>query len=363
MKKYARVKIENNEPVWNSSKGEEQFPKLFNWYSYNKNSEDAKKYFLEYLKYKGESAENLEKITKVNFYLPNTVGWLCRIKLIGGEELVSNKYDDRIVIEKQNIFRQLSNLQDRPKKTQESSKMGVQEYMTLQLQEYIGEIDQTIDVFLESKSKHQFDMYEWLRSHSVKSQQAKNIAEHFTSGLLSELTDAYDKVCDQLVEAYSHLKRAELKKYIEFIQKIIDDCKRWADIKKQIAKAPRIRKPKPAIKQIAKLLYLREYNNFTSIPATSIVGAKSLIVYNTKNRTATLLVCNNAHGFSVKGSTICNYDEADSFCKTIRKPDEILPELLSSGKVAARKLIEKLSTKNKKISGRINRDTLLLKAF
>jgi len=33
MKKYARVKIENNEPVWNSSKGEEQFPKLFNWYS------------------------------------------------------------------------------------------------------------------------------------------------------------------------------------------------------------------------------------------------------------------------------------------------------------------------------------------
>jgi hypothetical protein len=84
-------------------------------------------------------------------------------------------------------------------------------------------------------------------------------------------------------------------------------------------------------------------------------------VYNTKYRTLGVYVCNNSHGFAVKGCTILNYDASESLCKKLRKPEDVLPKVLEAGKVALRKILPTVRSKEKKLTGRINGDTILLK--
>jgi hypothetical protein len=72
-------------------------------------------------------------------------------------------------------------------------------------------------------------------------------------------------------------------------------------------------------------------------------------------------VSNSPHGFSVKGCTILNYDEATSLAKKIRKPEEIISKVMTVGKVALRKILPDIKAKEQKLTGRINKDTILLK--
>ena len=367
--KISRDKIVIHEPLWNVESDHTQFPILFNWYNYNKTSEDAKKYFIQHLKDTNEPVENVNKISRYDdIPLSNAIGWLCRIKKNCGE-IVSTKYDYRIIDEKNKIL-DFINVQDSKIQTanviKKSTRPSVQEHINNQLCEYLGEIAFRVDQYIISEGKNTFDCYEWLKSNSIKHQQAKNIAEYISKTLLSELNEALSGECEQLTEAYSFLTKSKLKKFIQFVSDIVENCVRWSDVARQISlnnRVPRIKKPKSPLKQVAKLKYLREHDNLKSVPATSIVGAKTLLVYNVKTRVLGMYVCNNAHGFSVKGSSILNFESSESLSKTLRKPDEIIPKVIAGGKVAIRKTIEDLTTKEKKLNGRINVDTILLRAF
>jgi hypothetical protein len=100
-----------------------------------------------------------------------------------------------------------------------------------------------------------------------------------------------------------------------------------------------------------------------SVPATQIVGATQLWVYNVKYKSLGVYVCTNPHGFSVKGCTILNYDVNESISKTLRKPEDVIPSVLELGKVALRKVLPSLRTREKKLTGRINKDTILLRVL
>jgi hypothetical protein len=64
---------------------------------------------------------------------------------------------------------------------------------------------------------------------------------------------------------------------------------------------------------------------------------------------------------SIKGSTIQNFAESKSVCKTLRKPDVTIQELLKAGKVALRNIITDIRATEKVLTGRINADTILLR--
>jgi len=361
-------KISDYEPRWKADDGDSQLAQMLTWYGYNKTSEDAKKYFIEFLKNEGESADVLNKIAKTdNIPFTNTIGWLCRIKIINGD-LVPSKYDKHIEETKNKIKSVFAEkVVDNPQvETVSANKPSVQDHLQNQLREFLGEIDEKIDQFLVSKCKKTFDVYEWLKTKNIKHTQANNIGKYFSDIVLPELQEAISGECEQLKEGYSFLSKKQLKEYAQFIEQIVSDTARWCDVAKQISlnnRAPRAKKPKPAIKQIAKLNFLREYENLKSIPPTQIVGSTQLWIYNTKYKTLGVYVCNNAHGFSVKGSTILNFDAAESIAKKLRKPEEIIPKVLEAGKVALRKILPGIRAKDKKLTGRINRDTILLKAL
>ena len=57
------------------------------------------------------------------------------------------------------------------------------------------------------------------------------------------------------------------------------------------------------------------------------------------------------------------FDEKTSVTKKIRKPDLVLKEVVGGGKISLRKLMDTIKCVPKTATGRINSDTILLRAI
>ena len=123
------------------------------------------------------------------------------------------------------------------------------------------------------------------------------------------------------------------------------------------------RKAKTPEQLVSKVLYCAEDPTYKleSVPPKQIIGAMQIWVFNTKTRKLGVYNADDASGFSVKGSALLNYSEDKSIQKTLRKPETILPEVLKGGKVFLRNIIDNIKAAESKLSGRLNRDTVLLR--
>ena len=99
-----------------------------------------------------------------------------------------------------------------------------------------------------------------------------------------------------------------------------------------------------------------------SISPTEIVGAGQLWVFNTKTRKIGVYHAQDAGGLTMKGTTIQSFDESKSIQKKLRKPEKDLLNILQSGKVALRNFMSNVRAKESKLTGRLNADTILLRA-
>ena len=129
----------------------------------------------------------------------------------------------------------------------------------------------------------------------------------------------------------------------------------------------KVRKPKikSADKQVARVQYKKEDNNFklVSINPILLIGSKRLYAFNTKYKLLIEYCTQSANGFEISGSTIKNFDQVNSRQVTLRKPDEFIP-------IAQKKTINQIDTEWKKLTtktsipnGRINKDTILLRVM
>jgi hypothetical protein len=96
-----------------------------------------------------------------------------------------------------------------------------------------------------------------------------------------------------------------------------------------------------------------------NISGSTTIGETVIVFYGKPWRNN----ADDAGGFSVKGSSITNFTEAKSIQKKLRKPEVILPEVASGGKVFLRNVIEGIRAVEGKLSGRINGDTILLRVI
>jgi hypothetical protein len=128
---------------------------------------------------------------------------------------------------------------------------------------------------------------------------------------------------------------------------------------------PRKRKVKSPDELVSKIKYCKDFAELklVSVKPTDIIGAMQLWVYNTKNRKLGCYHAEDAGGLSVKGSTILNFNETKSVQKTLRKPAEMLPEVLKGGKVFLRNVIESIRAVESGLTGRLNDDIILLRTI
>jgi hypothetical protein len=56
-----------------------------------------------------------------------------------------------------------------------------------------------------------------------------------------------------------------------------------------------------------------------------------------------------------------NYTESKSVQKKLRKPEQVVPEVINGGKVFLRNVIDNIRAVQSPLSGRINADTVLVR--
>lgn len=204
--------------------------------------------------------------------------------------------------------------------------------------------------------------YEYLVKNTVPQALISKISAVFEPRH-AEVKEARKGECEQLKEAYSHMKAADYKRFDAFYDKLFQDLTAYNQTKKATKKAA-VRKPPQKEKLVKSLKYLKQDTGLkiVSINPVDIIGAEVLWIYNVKNRKIGKYVAEAMGGvLGVKGTTITGFDANKSTQKTLRKPEEQIKQFLASNKVDLRKYLENIKTTEIKLNGRINAETILLK--
>jgi hypothetical protein len=238
----------------------------------------------------------------------------------------------------------------------------IQDRLNEKTADTIGELEGHYDAFI-CDPKYQFKPYDYLVANNVPQSQLSKY-EAVYQARFDEIKLAFERADEQLQEGYSHYKTADFKRIFTFIDQILNDIIQYRGVKKATKK---VRAPKSISKEkvVSKLKYAKEDKvmRLISINPADIIGAQELWVYNTKTRKLGKYVADTLKGpLNVKGTGIIGFDEHKSVSKTLRKPDEKLKEFARASKIQLRKFLDDIKATEAKLNGRINSETILLRA-
>lgn len=371
--KFADEKYLGAEPDLRGNVSNAQIISAYNWYNYFYDADQAKAWVIDYLKeFHKSNKELIKNVNRIDSNLIRTTGWNCRILLLGGElpsEIVERNFEriERLAAAAAN--RRIEAEEEGTAKEEVKPVISIQERVTNRANDLIAELESELDKYYRDGTE--FKPVDWFMRNDVKPQIAQRIADHYKP-LYSEAYDAlevYGKSAsrlsereEQLQEGYSRWKKPKLKAYVEFLRTIISAAETRATVAKA-ARKPRKKKEKPASALVSKLKYKEkdETYNVVSVDPKQIIGANQLWVFNTKYRTLAVYNAMGPAGLNVKGSTLIGWDEKTSQVKTLRKPNDQLKALNEGGKIVLRKFMDNIKCKPKTATGRINKETVLVR--
>jgi hypothetical protein len=332
-----------------------------NWYKANEESSRFIKYGLEYLKI-NKMDSYVKSFNQATDFETNQISILMR--LISRGEYISDEHkaliESRLATIKAKYSAKLEEKVEVKKDAPPAP--SVVDRVNDVARKHMAEIDFEIDKFMTNKSSD-FSLKAYIAKTGLSTAVTKKIGE-FYKRLLNEVNETIKGDDEQLVEGYSFLTNAQLKKFKALIDSIVSDAEVHVLVVKATA-APRKRKEKPAGIQVAKLQFLQEFPELelTSVHPTKIIGAQQLWIYNTKNKKLGVYYATGSSGFSVKGTSLLGWDPEKSMQNGLRKPAVTLKEVTNGSPSQLSKVLPKLTTVSTKMNGRINSDTILLKVL
>jgi len=345
-----------------------EYRRATNWFYYFENKKNAEvvcqNYAKNHLGFTKAQINNLKKLP----------GWKYRMSIYQHIELINNGWTghpldesilnmikDKIVWAEKEGSKIVKEISNKPKPVVISPAERTRRKL---LETLYAEFDELIvEGWFEEEYTQKFNLYSRFRGRGFKG----NAIEPFRRMILPEyecILDAYNKTCDQAVEAYSHISKANKKKMLNMYEDMFKDM----DKLKQSFKAqrvPRAHKRKTSDEQVTNLQYQAECEDskLASINPVMIPGKSKLWVYNTKQRRLTEYVTTATDGFLVSGTSIKNHDEKESKTATLRKPDDMLPLVLSKTEKQLEKFWKDITTKITSPNGRINKDCIIMRVF
>lgn len=353
-----------------------------NYYNYQHSSKDSKQPLIEWMK--KQKIVDTDAISAIknasDWQIGITAGSVSRMLLKGAppmENLV-HSLKKRIKDIVESVPTEWGK-EDKPKEKPIAAQIiSIQDRMVEKANNFAGEyIEGAIDDMIDNGFKTDFSLAKLLNEHIISGKAAGLISRMYDSDIadLTKVINGVDKDDEdeaQLLEGYPY-KKSELKKLLAFYSAVVADAEHHANIQKATRK---VRKKKAPSKEklIGKIKYKVQDDKLklVSIDPKDILGANELWIYNTKNRKIGKYVASTVDpkgmgrdgtGLSIKGTTITGFDEKLSIQKTLRKPEDSLKAFKSAGKVALRKFLDELTTTDTKLTGRLNSDTILLKAI
>ena len=358
--KFADEKYMGAEPSVTALSSASDMAHAYNWFNYFYTSEDAKNFTISYLKSIKYDKDIINSLVQVKAIDLHNIGWNCRL-LANGSTLPEGVWEtivSRLGVLAAAVMENPVSTEDQP----QVKVVSIQDRINHRASDLIGELEEQLDVFF-NEGVVQFDVKKWTLEKGIKPQIAERIIQHFNPQY-TEITEALEGKDPELVEAYSGWRAPVLKVMALFIKRIIDHLDNTAEAGKALRK-PRKKKVKPASVLVAKMKYRADWAdlNINSIDPKGIIGASQLWVINAKTRNLSVYHAVDSNGLSVRGSTITGFEEATSITKKVRKPREVLPQVLTLAKVPLRQVMKELTTTETKANGRINADTILLRVL
>lgn len=344
------------------------FHKSSNYFNYFNNAKSNAPVVIQYAeKVLGYSKKDIQALKKVeNWKLNQGNGNNIRcynagipIDRLGILDNINNRIADLLKIGKE----KLKEIKAQPPKVVITPAQRMQRKVT---QTIMGDFDEmVVDKWMDGEFKNiKFPAYSLLTAHGIKG----SGINMFKEKILFELElvqDAYNKTCEQAVEAYSHISKGNKKKMIILLEKIVDDIDRLK-LNNKSSRVPRAKKPKASDQQVSKLQYMVDDvdNKLTSINPIMIPGKERLFVFNTKTRKLTEYVTTSTKGFEVGGTSIKNFCDKSSKTAKLRKPEDVLPNVLTLAPTKIGKQVwDQITTKITAPNGRINKDCILLRVL
>lgn len=345
-------KIAGKEPLFTSEKeiSEVELIDALNWYSINTENSHKEKYIREYLK----NMDLNYKIPVSAWLSQGVLVHLCRMKCRGA--VFPIKYEESF----QSRFKFFveNYIEEKVEQKSASNVISIQDRIEESVNYCIGELEGYIDDLIEKDQKSSVKAL--FMEKSIKTVHANKISV-WAKTKRKEFFDALKPKDEYVKEAYINFKKKTLKAVVAFLDEVILECMSLVQERKNTRK-PRKRKEKTPQQLVSKMLYMTEHKEYgKSIDPYRIVGSTQIWVFNVKTRKLGVYNALDASGLSVKGSSIVNYNEDTSICKTIRKPEQIIPDILKGGKTFLKNVIGSIKSKEAALTGRINRDTLLLR--
>jgi uncharacterized protein (DUF433 family) len=330
-----------------------------NYYNSEYDAKTKKTWALDHLA--GSQPQLADKISKVDDYYFNQYGVLCRLMTRGQvlSEAHIGKMKELLDVIKTKIPMPVAATPAQFAKTA-AAVVGIQERILEKSREFAGEVDGDIDDFIQAGCPKDFKIKTPIKAASPPI--LKYLSTHLAK-TAKELSEAIEGNDAQLVEGYSHLKKVELKRYLAFIESLIQTCQQQVVVAKGSRK-PRARKAKPAAVVAAKVKYMATSEEFkikSEVPA-KMVDSEEVWIFNTKTRKLTVYKPANGGLLGIKGTTITNFDIAASMTKTLRKP-ELVKDYATLTKRPLNTAFKALTTKPSVPNGRINEECIILKVF
>ena len=330
--------------------------KTLNWYAANVSDNDREKFILAYLKKGAYPVDSYKGISSSVWVSNPTLAHLCRMVARGAllserhSQYISNRIDSLLQINKPIVdsSKKVINIQDRINETVDST---------------IAEMEGFLDDFILSGYKNASSAKALFMEKNIKGVHANKILV-WAKANRKEYSDVYSSKDPDILEGYKNFKKNDLKKVIALFDSFITDCMELINSRNQ-SKKPRKRKSKTPEQLVSKLQYCKQDKvyGFSSIDPEKIVSASQLWVFNVKTRKLGVYTAQDAAGLSVKGSTIVNYSPESSTAKTARKPSETIPEIIKNGKAFLKTVLGNIKSKESSLTGRINRDTILIRVI
>lgn len=318
--------------------------KLMYYYGTNFDNKSKKEWAVQYFK---ETDKALSKLlNRVSHQYFGTIGSLIRMKENG--IVLKDSIDDRILSLAIDISKKVTIKEEieTPAVEEETNKAEKIDY-------FLGDFEGYLDEHLGKKKS--LGIVAWTKQYSptliqigsLKTLIERKIREYEGVGTDKELLDAYGlskKVCRDIV--------ASLTEAI-------------AELSTMYQRKPRTPKAVPIQKLVASVKYLKEDLSLgiSSIDPSAIIGKTSLVTFNNKTRKVQYYVAEDGKQFSIKGTTLLNFDIGKSIQKTLRNPKDQLLNLLQLPKKQFEKALSMIKSVETEPSGRLNSDTLICKQF
>ena len=249
----------------------------------------------------------------------------------------------------------------------------IQERLMEAAEEKTAELDEWIDDFLRDPKKGSLKNkmpLESFRKNEINLGHTRWISKWFKGALdeLEELVNLPKKnltdMESQLAEGYNHLTKPQQKELYEFHKRIFQAIEILRAEKKQTRV---VRKPKQkSAQELVKKMKFKPSDadlGIASVNPADVIDATAIVVFNCKNRKLGIYYAEEHQTIKVKGTTLQFFDESRSLQKTVRKPQEILPQWKKVTKHKLKPQFGYLKTTETKLNGRMNEDTVILKVF